>query len=58
MMSTSLEKTLYDAKFPVGPTSSNPGPMLLKHDTTAEKLVVIEKPSIETSKKLIPMIMT
>ena len=39
-------------KFCVAPTSSKPGPMLLKQDATAEKLVPMEKPSTEMMAKL------
>ena len=38
--STTLEKSEYAAKFEVGPTRPNPGPMLLKQDTHGRLLMV------------------
>ena len=51
-ISTAFEKALKPAKFPTGPTISSPGPILLKQATTADILVVTEKPSSETARKL------
>ena len=51
-----LENILYAPKLLIGPTASNPGPILLKHASTAEKFVVTEKPSSETKIKLKIMI--
>ena len=42
----------YTAKLQVGPTVSNPGPILLKQEITAEILLSIDKPSKETINKL------
>ena len=36
----------------MGPTTSKPGPMLLRQASIAEKFVVIEKPSSDSSTKL------
>ena len=57
-MSTSFERTLYIEKLQVGPTASRPGPILLKHERTAEKLVVMLKPSSDTIIKLAIIITT
>ena len=51
-MSTSLLRMLNPLKLQVGPTASRPGPMLLKQHSTAEKLVPVENPSGDSSKKL------
>ena len=48
---TILERFVYAAKFPVGPTAPNPGPMLLKQAVTAEKLVSNPNGSKETIRK-------
>lgn len=47
---THLEKGLNRLKFWVGPTSSNPGPMLLKVAATAVKFVVKSYPSMLMAK--------
>ena len=49
---TSLESGLKTEKLQVGPMTSKPGPMLLKVEITADILVISEKPSKETRKKL------
>ena len=51
--STSLLKLLYWLKLQVGPTASRPGPMLLKVQRTAVKLVPMEK----LSRELYPLIL-
>lgn len=54
---TILEKLLNPEKLQVGPTDSKPGPILLKHAITADKLVVMENPSTEIKIKLKSVIM-
>ena len=49
---TILDKWEYPAKFAVGPTAPKPGPMLLKHAATAEKLLSKSKGSMEMIKKI------
>ena len=48
----------FHEKLQAGPTISKPGPILLKQASTAEILVVMEKPSMEISRKLTPVMMT
>ena len=43
-----LLTTLRVEKFPAGPTTPNPGPMLLRHEATDENVVLKSKPSKET----------
>ena len=51
-ISTSFENQEYTEKLQVGPTTSNPGPILLKHAATADTFVVMDSPSIEIKRKL------
>ncbi len=51
-VSTSLERLLNAPKFDMGPAASSAGPMLLKHESMAERFVSTEKPSSETTRKL------
>ena len=51
-ISTNLEKMLYALKLQVGPTASSPGPILLKHASTAERFVSTENPSMDIIRKL------
>ena len=46
--STNFEKSEKALKFPVGPTMPRPGPMLLKVQMTAEKVVSKPLPSRDT----------
>ena len=55
-LNTNLLIALKLAKLQVGPTASKPGPMLLKVQSTAEKLVPMEKPSSEMIRKITKMI--
>lgn len=43
--STKVEKSENGAKLPIGPTSPNPGPILLKHAATAVNVVSKSKDS-------------
>ena len=57
-ISTIFEKLLNPEKLQVGPTASNPGPILLKQAITADRLVVMEKPSMEIKIKLSNIMIT
>ena len=43
--SSSLDHQEKAEKFPMGPTTSRPGPMLLMHAVRAVKVVTMSKPS-------------
>ena len=45
-----FEKQLYREKFPVGPTTENPGPILFNVAATADMFVSKSKPSTEISR--------
>lgn len=48
--STSLERLESREKFPIGPTTPNPGPILLKQASTEVRVVSISNPSKETTR--------
>ena len=50
-INTSFAKAEYPAKFPAGPTSPSPGPILFIVATTAVKLVIRSFPSTETNNR-------